>query len=181
MFDSPIYDPKAAWRYQPASERQRIRLNELGIPCSANVTKGEAANMISAVQVPGIEEIEFLEFFGISDAASLTQLHARRKIAIIIADPANRIKWTNRPATPDCTHPTLPGRIAIGPYMVRGRQHHKRGKRACPTDLTYRLEPLGLDCHSSDCRNLIAPIRIGAEYSQDVLLRCIVSAEESDV
>jgi hypothetical protein len=100
MFDSPFHDPKADWRYQPASERQRARLNELGIPCGS-VTKGQASDMLSAVQPPGIDEIEFLEFFGVSDAATLSQLDARKKIALIIADPdpENRIKWNNRPAT----------------------------------------------------------------------------------
>src|SRR4051812_44121614 len=103
MFDSPIYDPQAAWRHQPATERQRNRLNDLGIPHSGNITKGEAANMISSVQAPKVDEIEFLEFFGVSDAASLRQLDARKKIATIIADPdpANKIKWINRPATPE--------------------------------------------------------------------------------
>jgi hypothetical protein len=48
FFDSKLHYPVASWRVEPASPRQLAHLKELGIPYPTDITKGEAANIISA-------------------------------------------------------------------------------------------------------------------------------------
>lgn len=99
MFNSKIHDPKAAWRADPASDAQKVALKELGFRVSTALTKGEAADLISAESDPDDDEIEFLSIFGVRDAASLNQLEARRAIARIVADPEDQKRWEERPAS----------------------------------------------------------------------------------
>ena len=95
MFNFKLHDPKATWRSDPPTEFQLARLSELGVQSAPAITKGQAADLISEQSEPNTEETAFLDFFGVRDAANLNQLVARRKIADIISDPKNAVKWAN--------------------------------------------------------------------------------------
>ena len=98
MFGSKIYDPDATWRAEPASAMQLRALADLGFRPIHLLTKGEAADEISARTEPAPEEVEFLRFFGVRLANGTTALDARRAIGLIIADEVNRRRWEQRPA-----------------------------------------------------------------------------------
>jgi hypothetical protein len=98
MFDSPLYDRNAKWRADAATEAQLSALGLTAAPANA-MTKGQAAELISYSALPRDNEIEFLKFFGVALAEGATQQDGYCEIVKIVADPANRKKWEDRPAT----------------------------------------------------------------------------------
>jgi hypothetical protein len=99
FFDSPLYDPHAPWRQEPATDRQRAALEKFGVDHHPEMTKGEAADLIGCHSTPDEEELEFLRFFRVPLCADASQYEARREIARIVAEPENRARWENRPAS----------------------------------------------------------------------------------
>ncbi len=85
MFGNPIYDPKASWRREPASDAQIDWLDDLGIKAPRGLTKGQASDLISGAIEPDFEQIEFLRTQGVTLPATATQLDANREIAAIVA------------------------------------------------------------------------------------------------
>jgi hypothetical protein len=99
MFGSALYDPEAPWRAEPATDAQYRHLSDLSVDAPRGLTKGEASDMISAAVEPNPDEVEFLKFFGVTLPRLATQLDAKRRIADIVRDPANKLAWDARPAT----------------------------------------------------------------------------------
>lgn len=101
MFGSALYDPEAPWRLEQATEAQYRHLTALDLNAPQGLTKGEASDMISAAIEPDANEVEFLKFFGVILPPLATQLDAKRRIVDIVRDPANKLAWDARPATPE--------------------------------------------------------------------------------
>jgi hypothetical protein len=97
MFNSPLYDPKAKWRAEPATDAQLKALG-LTIAAATAIIKGQAAELISCSLPVSSDETAFLKFFDVKLPEPSTQQDAYSAFATIIIDPANRLKWEARAA-----------------------------------------------------------------------------------
>ena len=75
--DWPLNDPNAAWRDDPATQRQIRRLRFFGVKVRGKMTKGEAADLIDALE-PTIEELEDYNKWKIAGEPNIDQWHRRR-------------------------------------------------------------------------------------------------------
>lgn len=87
------------WRSDPATEAQKKRMREDGIKFSEKITKGEASDLIGSLLEPEDDQKEILKFFKAKNIAKMSQTDARKKIEEIFANPDNKTKWDNRPAS----------------------------------------------------------------------------------
>lgn len=99
LFENKLYDLNAEWRNDPISDSQKQALERIGVHVTSSMTKGDAADLISAHREPEDDEIEFLAFFGVKLNSDATQLDARNSIARICSKSDHRAKWELRPAS----------------------------------------------------------------------------------
>ncbi|MEM7706697.1 MAG: hypothetical protein AAF358_14150 [Pseudomonadota bacterium] len=98
-----------AWYFDEPTDRQLKKLNELGLPgtwkgvCKTlrrnSITKGMASDLIGLHYKPDENERAILRFFK-KPLSGVSQTEARQLIGEIFADPQNKEKWENRPASP---------------------------------------------------------------------------------
>lgn len=86
------------WKNDPATEKQKKRLRDEGIPFRHGLTKGEASDLIGETEPAGAGDLEILRFFKVQKAFKFSQTEARKQVAALLSDPENRVKWENRPA-----------------------------------------------------------------------------------
>jgi hypothetical protein len=70
--DIALNDPNAAWRNDPATERQFQRLKFFRVPHNRKLTKGQAADLLDALEPP-IEELEDYDAWKAAGAPSIKQ------------------------------------------------------------------------------------------------------------
>lgn len=88
-----------AWFFEPATERQIAYAKELGIGGKLDkMTKGQVSDLIGLEHDPDDHDVEVLKFFKES-IRGMSQTEAREKVALLMADPARKAAFENRPAT----------------------------------------------------------------------------------
>lgn len=103
IFLSETVDLGQDWRFEEASEKQIIYLNELaeneGLSVPKSLTKGQASDAIGFFHEAEDAEIEQLKFFKVPSPGRLNQTEARVKLHDLLSDPANLERWQNRLAS----------------------------------------------------------------------------------
>lgn len=102
---NPTVDLGQKWRYEPASDRQIERIDDIfsDVDFSApkNLTKGQASDIIGLFEEPEDGELAILRFFKVTKPDELNQTECRIKIYKLLSDSANATAWEERPASID--------------------------------------------------------------------------------
>lgn len=86
------------WYFDEITERQKNRLDDLGIKVGRTISKGQASDLIGMHEPPDANALSILRFFKRS-TKGMNQTKARHEAAQIFSDPENVKAWENRPPT----------------------------------------------------------------------------------
>lgn len=86
------------WYFDEATERQKNRLDDLGIKTGKPITKGQASDLIGIHEPADEQALAILRFFKKS-TKGMNQTRARHEVAQILSDPDNVKAWESRPPT----------------------------------------------------------------------------------
>lgn len=86
------------WYFDDVTERQKTRLDDLGIKAGKTISKGQASDLIGMHEPADENALAILRFFKRS-TKGMNQTKARHEVAQILSDPDNVKAWESRPPT----------------------------------------------------------------------------------
>lgn len=89
-----------SWYFDDSTDRQRQKLDELGLGFPPSASKGQFSDVIGLFADPEPDDVEQLKFFGVKlAAAALSESRVRHELALLNNMPGTAQRWADRPVT----------------------------------------------------------------------------------
>lgn len=89
-----------SWYFDDSTDRQRQKLDELGLGFPSSASKGQFSDVIGLFSDPESDDVEKLKFFGVKLAASaLNESRVSHELALLNNAPETAQRWVDRPVT----------------------------------------------------------------------------------